>query len=103
MILKIRDENGQFVSVPSIKGFSPLINEKVNTDDEYILTIENEDGSYDTPNLKYSNKMVGELNSLLTENKGSVVDAINEIYQKLTKINIDETEKTIIFSNNKAE
>jgi hypothetical protein len=33
-------------------GFSPTITEKTNTDTEYILTVTNKDGSYDTPNLK---------------------------------------------------
>lgn len=33
-------------------GFSPIVTEKVNTDTEYILTITNENGSFDTPNLK---------------------------------------------------
>lgn len=33
-------------------GFSPIVTEKVNTDTEYILTITNENGSFDTSNLK---------------------------------------------------
>lgn len=33
-------------------GFSPTIIEKTNTDTEYVLTVTNKDGSYDTPNLK---------------------------------------------------
>lgn len=33
-------------------GFSPSINVKTNTDDEYVLTITNKTGSFDTPNLK---------------------------------------------------
>lgn len=33
-------------------GFSPTIEVKTSTADEYILTITNEEGSYDTPNLK---------------------------------------------------
>lgn len=33
-------------------GFSPTITEKINTANEYILTVTNEDGSFDTPNLK---------------------------------------------------
>lgn len=33
-------------------GFSPNINVKTSTPDEYILTVTNSTGSYDTPNLK---------------------------------------------------
>lgn len=33
-------------------GFAPTIVEKTNTDDEYVLTITDVNGSYDTPNLK---------------------------------------------------
>lgn len=33
-------------------GFSPTINVKTSTDDEYVLTITNKTGSFDTPNLK---------------------------------------------------
>lgn len=33
-------------------GFSPTINVKTSTDDEYILTVTNKTGSFDTPNLK---------------------------------------------------
>lgn len=33
-------------------GFSPTITEKTNTNTEYILTITNNEGSFDTPNLK---------------------------------------------------
>lgn len=34
------------------EGFSPSIAVKTSTSDEYVLTVTNEDGSYDTPNLK---------------------------------------------------
>ena len=33
-------------------GFSPTITEKINTETEYVLTVTNADGSFDTPNLK---------------------------------------------------
>ena len=33
-------------------GFSPTITEKINTDNEYVLTITNKNGSFNTPNLK---------------------------------------------------
>ncbi len=33
-------------------GFSPTIQEKTNTETEYVLTITTEEGSFDTPNLK---------------------------------------------------
>ena len=36
-------------------GFSPTITEKTNTSTEYVLTITNKTGSYDTPNLKGQN------------------------------------------------
>ena len=36
-------------------GFSPSINVKTSTDDEYVLTITNKTGSFDTPNLKGDN------------------------------------------------
>lgn len=36
---------------PGKDGFSPTIKEKTSTETEYILTITNADGSYDTPNL----------------------------------------------------
>ena len=36
---------------PGKDGFSPTITEKTSTATEYILTITNADGSYDTPNL----------------------------------------------------
>lgn len=34
------------------QGFSPLISVKTQTASEYILTVQNEDGSFDTPNLR---------------------------------------------------
>lgn len=34
------------------EGFSPVITEKINTSTEYILTITNQTGNFDTPNLK---------------------------------------------------
>ena len=34
------------------QGFSPLISVKTQTASEYVLTVQNEDGSFDTPNLK---------------------------------------------------
>lgn len=34
------------------QGFSPLISVKTQTANEYILTVQNEDGSFDTPNLR---------------------------------------------------
>lgn len=34
------------------KGYSPTINVKSNTETQYILTVNNEDNSYDTPNLR---------------------------------------------------
>ena len=40
-------------------GFSPTIEVKENTDSSYVLTITNEDGSYDTPNLKGSGSGAG--------------------------------------------
>ena len=33
-------------------GFSPTITENINTDNEYVLTITNKNGSFNTPNLK---------------------------------------------------
>lgn len=42
----------QYINIIGKEGFSPSIVEKINTDDEYILTVINKDGSYDTPNLK---------------------------------------------------
>lgn len=35
-----------------VDGYSPTIAVKTSTDDEYVLTITDADGSYDTPNLK---------------------------------------------------
>lgn len=37
---------------PGASGYSPTISVKTSTSDEYVLTVTNEDGSYDTPNLK---------------------------------------------------
>ena len=34
------------------QGFSPLISVKTQTASEYVLTVQNEDGSFDTPNLR---------------------------------------------------
>ena len=34
------------------QGFSPLISVKTQTANEYVLTVQNEDGSFDTPNLR---------------------------------------------------
>lgn len=34
-----------------VDGYSPSINVKTSTDEEYILTVTNKEGSYDTPNL----------------------------------------------------
>ena len=36
-------------------GFSPTVVVKTNTDSEYVLTITDANGSYDTPNLKEIN------------------------------------------------
>ena len=38
-------------------GFSPTIIQKRNTDTEYVLTVTNKEGSFDTPNLKTSAKI----------------------------------------------
>lgn len=53
-IYKVQDGNpvNQNINIIGKEGFSPTIVEKVNTDTEYILTITNKDGSFDTPNLK---------------------------------------------------
>lgn len=40
------------INIVGKNGFSPTITEKINTKEEYILTIINENKSYDTPNLK---------------------------------------------------
>ena len=46
-------EDNQLVNTGvSINVFSPSIEVKEETEDTYILTITNEDGSFDTPNLK---------------------------------------------------
>ena len=46
-------EDNQLVNTGvSINVFSPSIEVKEDTEDTYILTITNEDGSFDTPNLK---------------------------------------------------
>ena len=37
------------------EGFSPSIVEKTNTEDEYVLTVTDVNGSFDTPNLKEGN------------------------------------------------
>lgn len=42
----------QNINVVGEDGFTPTIIEKINTDDEYVLTITNKNGSFDTPNLK---------------------------------------------------
>ena len=42
----------QDINIIGQDGFSPKIEEKINTDSEYVLTITNKDGSFDTPNLK---------------------------------------------------
>lgn len=42
----------QGINIIGKEGFSPAIVEKINSDDEYILTITDKNGSYDTPNLK---------------------------------------------------
>ena len=34
------------------QGFSPIISVKTQTANEYVLTVQNEDGSFDTPNLR---------------------------------------------------
>lgn len=53
-IYKIIDGSPIFQNINIIgeEGFSPTIVEKINTDDEYVLTITDKNGSYDTPNLK---------------------------------------------------
>ncbi len=38
-----------------IDGFSPMITEKVNTNEEYVLEITNKEGIFETPNLKGRN------------------------------------------------
>jgi hypothetical protein len=39
------------IPLKNLTGFSPTIKVKMQTDSVYILTIENEDGEFDTPNL----------------------------------------------------
>lgn len=46
------EEFWQLVASKGDAGFSPTIVVKTSTDDAYILTITDENGSYDTPNLK---------------------------------------------------
>lgn len=41
-------------SLKGDEGFSPTITVKESTDERYVLTITNESGDYDTPNLKGS-------------------------------------------------
>lgn len=41
----------QNINIIGQEGFSPSITVKTNTSTEYILTITNKDGSFDTPNL----------------------------------------------------
>ena len=42
------------INLKGPSGFSPTIEVKEDTDDSYVLTITNETGSFDTPNLKGS-------------------------------------------------
>ena len=42
----------QLEALKGESGYSPTISEKTNTEEEYVLTITNESGSFDTPNLK---------------------------------------------------
>lgn len=54
-------------------GFSPTISEKENTDISYILTINDKNGMYDTPNLKGAKGLDGESGTAATIEVGSVV------------------------------
>lgn len=44
--------NGSTWDYVVMDGFSPSIKEKINEDNSYVLTITNQDGEFDTPNLK---------------------------------------------------
>lgn len=73
-------------------GFSPTVVVKTNTDSEYVLTITDANGSYDTPNLRASGGGGNVDVTLLadefsTENryaKGDVVAYQGKLYQYLT-------------------
>lgn len=58
------------INIVGEQGYSPSISVKVDTDTEYVLTVQNKDGSFDTPNLfadlsKISNLIIdgGEIGS----------------------------------------
>lgn len=60
-LLNVKDINGNWVEIPAIKGnpgpqgpagVSPSVVVKESTGDNFILTITDANGSYDTPNLK---------------------------------------------------
>lgn len=75
-VIKVRNELGQFVDIPALQGekgdkgdtgatgatgangkdgVSPNISVKTNNSTQYVLTITDADGSFDTPNLKGQN------------------------------------------------
>ena len=61
-------------------GFSPTFSIKENTEDSYVITITDADGSYDTPNLKGKNGEVqaAEFEALGTEVAG-IVDRVTTL------------------------
>ena len=67
----LQGERGE-QGVQGVPGFSPTFSIKENTEDSYVITITDADGSYDTPNLKGKNGEVqaAEFEALGTEVAG---------------------------------
>ena len=75
-------------------GYSPSITVKEDTDTSYVLTIENENGSFDTPNL-ISEQLVEKVNNKVDKVKGkelSTNDFTDEYKDKLESLqNYDDS------------
>ena len=75
-------------------GYSPSITVKEDTDTSYVLTIENENGSFDTPNL-ISEQLVEKVNNKVDKVEGkelSTNDFTDEYKEKLESLqNYDDS------------
>jgi hypothetical protein len=51
VFIDINGNEHELSGMSGVDGFTPYITVKTSTDTEYILTITNKDGAFDTPNL----------------------------------------------------
>ena len=55
-------------------GFSPTVAVKESTDDSYVLTVTDKNGSYDTPNLKGKDGSGGDIQTMTASDIDALFD-----------------------------